>query len=150
VVSGDRVLLVKHRKLSLWLPPGGHIERNERGDYIESPEEAAVREVLEETSYHVRIIGKRVPSRSERRTPLIVPEDNHIHPINDEHDHFGFDFYAVLEPLEQPEGKGDEEYAWFDSGQLVELAGSERDGARLDEDVAYRALNALQAALKRG
>ena len=32
VVHDDRVLLHFHRKLSLWLPPGGHIEPNELPD----------------------------------------------------------------------------------------------------------------------
>ncbi len=39
VVHEDRVLLLWHRKLSMWLPPGGHI------DLHELPDEAAVREV---------------------------------------------------------------------------------------------------------
>jgi 8-oxo-dGTP pyrophosphatase MutT (NUDIX family) len=43
VVHDGRVLLHRHRKLNRWLPPGGHIEPNEL------PDEAALREVLEET-----------------------------------------------------------------------------------------------------
>jgi 8-oxo-dGTP pyrophosphatase MutT (NUDIX family) len=43
VVRDDRVLLHWHAKLGRWLPPGGHIEPNEL------PDEAAVREVMEET-----------------------------------------------------------------------------------------------------
>jgi 8-oxo-dGTP pyrophosphatase MutT (NUDIX family) len=40
-----RVLLVLHRKLGLWLPPGGHFDPADAGD----PLRAAVREVREET-----------------------------------------------------------------------------------------------------
>jgi len=48
VVTGDRkVLLVEHRKLGVWLYPGGHIDPNE------TPDEALHREVLEETGLHV-------------------------------------------------------------------------------------------------
>lgn len=43
VVEGDTTLLHWHRKLQLWLPPGGHIERDE------DPVQAVMREVLEET-----------------------------------------------------------------------------------------------------
>ena len=43
VVHEGRVLLLAHPKLGRWLPPGGHIEPNEL------PDEAAVREVEEET-----------------------------------------------------------------------------------------------------
>jgi 8-oxo-dGTP pyrophosphatase MutT (NUDIX family) len=41
------VLLHLHRKLGMWLPPGGHIERDEL------PDDAAVREVFEETGLRV-------------------------------------------------------------------------------------------------
>jgi 8-oxo-dGTP pyrophosphatase MutT (NUDIX family) len=51
VVHAGRVLLHYHRKLGRWLPPGGHIEANEL------PDEAAVREVLEETGIHAELVG---------------------------------------------------------------------------------------------
>ncbi len=38
-----KILLVHHRGLGKWLPPGGHIEENE------TPHEAVLREVYEET-----------------------------------------------------------------------------------------------------
>ena len=43
VVHQDQVLLIWHRELHQWLPPGGHIELNEL------PDDAVVREILEET-----------------------------------------------------------------------------------------------------
>lgn len=46
----DRVLLVHHHKLDLWIYPGGHVDLNE------DPAQAAVREVLEETGVAVEII----------------------------------------------------------------------------------------------
>lgn len=48
----DRVLLVHHNKIGLWLYPGGHIDANE------SPAEAAVREVVEETSVQAVVLGE--------------------------------------------------------------------------------------------
>lgn len=47
----NKVLLVFHRKLGVWLYPGGHIENNE------TPDEAVIREVKEETGLTVEIIG---------------------------------------------------------------------------------------------
>jgi len=46
-----KVLLHFHRKLGMWLPPGGHIERGEH------PDDAAVREVHEETGLRVELVG---------------------------------------------------------------------------------------------
>lgn len=40
-----KILLVKHPKLNVWLPPGGHLEEGE------TPTEGAVREVSEEVGY---------------------------------------------------------------------------------------------------
>ena len=52
VVWEGNVLLHFHRKLSMWLPPGGHIEQGEL------PDDAAVREVLEETGLEVELVGR--------------------------------------------------------------------------------------------
>lgn len=46
-----KLLLVHHKKLGVWLYPGGHVEANE------SPDDAVVREVLEETGIQTRILG---------------------------------------------------------------------------------------------
>ena len=48
VVGPQGVLLHFHKKLHLWLQPGGHIEESE------APWDAAPREVLEETGLHAR------------------------------------------------------------------------------------------------
>ncbi len=50
VVERDRTLLHWHRKLQLWLPPGGHVEPDE------DPVQAVVREVLEETGITADVI----------------------------------------------------------------------------------------------
>ncbi|MDE2143958.1 MAG: NUDIX domain-containing protein, partial [Elusimicrobia bacterium] len=42
-VREGKVLLIKHKKLGLWLAPGGHIDEGE------TPDEAALRELKEET-----------------------------------------------------------------------------------------------------
>lgn len=40
---GDRILLIRHKRLGTWLPPGGELEEGE------TPLEAAARELREET-----------------------------------------------------------------------------------------------------
>jgi ADP-ribose pyrophosphatase YjhB (NUDIX family) len=50
VVHEDRVLLRVHDKFGVWLTPGGHIERHE------SPNEAALREVMEEVGLQVELV----------------------------------------------------------------------------------------------
>ncbi len=57
VTDGRAVLLHLHQTLGRWLPPGGHIEPNEL------PDEAAVREVLEETGVHATLGEELEPVR---------------------------------------------------------------------------------------
>src|SRR5271163_771914 len=55
VIHGGHILLVHHKRIGAWLPPGGHIEP------FEMPHEAAAREVLEETGVAVEVTAPPVP-----------------------------------------------------------------------------------------
>jgi 8-oxo-dGTP pyrophosphatase MutT (NUDIX family) len=52
VDSRKRSLLLWHKRLGRWMPPGGHVENDE------TPEETARRECKEETALDVEIIGE--------------------------------------------------------------------------------------------
>ena len=49
--SKNEILLIRHNKLKVWLPPGGHIDENEL------PDDAVIREVYEETGIKAEIIS---------------------------------------------------------------------------------------------
>jgi 8-oxo-dGTP diphosphatase len=51
----ERLLLVHHSKVGLWLYPGGHIDPNE------DPAQAALREVLEETGVSAEVVSEPLP-----------------------------------------------------------------------------------------
>ena len=51
VDSQNRTLLLWHRRLERWMPPGGHVDDDE------TPEETAERECKEETGLDTEIIG---------------------------------------------------------------------------------------------
>jgi 8-oxo-dGTP pyrophosphatase MutT (NUDIX family) len=76
-LNNRKFLLVNHKKLGKWLQPGGHIEPNE------DPEEAAIREVFEETGFNVELAGTRLPRKSDFITPLGIQRNEvkagHIH-----------------------------------------------------------------------
>jgi 8-oxo-dGTP pyrophosphatase MutT (NUDIX family) len=88
VVRDHRVLLVHHRKLNQWLPVGGHIELDE------TPEDAAVRETLEESGLVVELLGERPPTSGDGTRALITPRFMDIHRINDNHEHIGLIYWA--------------------------------------------------------
>ena len=64
--ENKKLLLVKHKKYNKWLQPGGHIEEDE------TPEEAAVREVYEETGIKSTLIGEHFPREDDLIRPLGV------------------------------------------------------------------------------
>jgi len=116
VVSDGKLLLVAHRKLRKWLPPGGHVARDEKGRFIESPAETAVREAFEETGYKVEIRGAMYAAHGSGEEMLPKPESIHIHPIDEEHDHLGFDFFT--KPTSEAQGSGQEPCRWFTEDEL--------------------------------
>ena len=50
ILENKKVLLIHHKKLQKWLPPGGHMDENE------TPPEAAIREAFEETGLKIEIV----------------------------------------------------------------------------------------------
>lgn len=118
VVSNRKVLLVVHKQLRKLLPPGGHLRQDVNGMFVESPEEAAIREVKEETGLDVEITGKKYAAHSSEEEMLFIPESMHIHSIDEEHDHYGFDFFCVLKST-MKELKGEEECTWFSEEELI-------------------------------
>ncbi|MGL5041933.1 MAG: NUDIX domain-containing protein [Culicoidibacterales bacterium] len=62
--SDDRFLMMHHKKLNKWLPPGGKVDNNE------TPDEAAVRECLEETGVKINLIGEKADVENGLITPL--------------------------------------------------------------------------------
>ena len=88
VVHDSRVLLHFHRKLSLWLPPGGHIEP------AELPDDAAVREVFEETGVRAAHIGERALALDYPRQ-LVRPAGIQLEDIAPGHQHIDLVYFAV-------------------------------------------------------
>ncbi len=120
VVHAGRVLLHYHGKLGRWLPPGGHIEANEL------PDDAATREVLEETGIRARLIGRRgLPLTTDQPRQLVLPAGIQVEPIYPGHEHIDLVYFAV------PDHPGSTEVdprlaerdrvAWYDPARFAAL-----------------------------
>lgn len=87
VVHEAKVLLLLHKKLGMWLPPGGHIDPHEL------PDEAAVREVWEEAGLRVELVadgGVDVPNPRQ----LARPEGIQLERIRPGHEHIDLIYFA--------------------------------------------------------
>ncbi len=92
VVDQGCVLLHWHRKLARWLPPGGHIEPGEL------PDDAAVREVAEETNQTVRLLGYPGLALTDPGLPrqLTQPIGVQLEDIGPRHQHVDLIYLAEL------------------------------------------------------
>ena len=90
VLHRDHIVLHRHRKLGIWLPPGGHIEPNEL------PDEAARREVIEETGLEVELVGERGIGTDYPGEPvqLVRPEGIQLETISPGHEHIDLIYFA--------------------------------------------------------
>lgn len=72
VVKNGKTLLLFHKKLALWLPPGGHIEEGE------SPDQAVLREILEETGLRAEIISPKLTPEAREKDVSFLHVPNHM------------------------------------------------------------------------
>jgi 8-oxo-dGTP pyrophosphatase MutT (NUDIX family) len=116
VVHEGKVLLHRHPKQGLWLPPGGHIERDEL------PHHAAIREIEEETGLRLRLHSEAAADALGREMECpVVPQPAFIlvEDINAFHQHIDFTYFALLgdEPVEA--SWSEQGFAWFSPSDLT-------------------------------
>jgi 8-oxo-dGTP pyrophosphatase MutT (NUDIX family) len=140
VVRDGQTALHDHRRAGTWLPPGGHIERDE------VPRATARREVLEETGLAVTLNGQTPEISTDRVTELPGPERFliiDVHAYGDgsvAHQHLDFVYYGKLEDGEispADDSLSAADWSWFDNDEL-------RTDDRIDPDVAVQGLEAIE------
>ncbi|HEY3366902.1 MAG TPA: NUDIX hydrolase [Symbiobacteriaceae bacterium] len=115
VIHDGKVLLLWHRKLSMWLPPGGHVEPHEL------PDEAAVREVKEETGLDVVLLSRPALPPFAGPLQLARPEGVQLEDIGPNHQHIDLIYFArpadpaAVRPVANDEV---ERVGWYGLGDL--------------------------------
>lgn len=106
VVGARGTVLHRHKRLGVWLQPGGHIEPGE------APWEAALREAAEETGLPVRFAGGR---------PTLVHVD--VHPGPRGHTHLDLRYLLESDDVEPkpPDGESPD-VAWFGWPEAIACA----------------------------
>lgn len=133
LIENQKVLLIYHKKLEKWLPPGGHIEENE------TPPEAAQREVLEETGFKFEFISQeniviqRATARSLERPYMCLLEE--IPAYGDTPSHQHVDFIFVGKPIGSI-GVHSHSYRWFGWDELLKF--------KPDQEILQDTLDVIQ------
>ncbi len=134
IVHENRILLHAHKKLKILLAVGGHIDRDE------TPAEAALREIAEETGLSVELYN---PKGEERVYPdgsrdINTGSNCNLHRINEFHEHMSFEYYARALTTElNPEEGESTDFVWLSKEEL-------ETSENILENVRVRALDALQ------
>jgi 8-oxo-dGTP pyrophosphatase MutT (NUDIX family) len=110
LVIGERgIVLLKHRRLGIWVQPGGHVDPGE------TPWEAARRETGEETGLTVRFLD-----------PAPMPALAHVdvHPGGRGHTHLDLRYWLEAPGESDPSPPADEsqEIGWFSWEGAVRIA----------------------------
>lgn len=130
VIQKDRTLLLWHKKIEAWLPPGGHIEPHEL------PEEAAMREVFEETGLEVELLGEHQtwgPVKVLRTPVCILLED-----IKAGHQHIDLIYFGrVKGGRPQLNLREAIDFRWYTHGEL--------DSAEVAADIRILGQRAIAA-----
>lgn len=112
----NKLLLVYHKKLGMWLPVGGHIEKNE------IPDDALIREAREEVGLDIKILDfSRVICRgSDQIRQLALPFFRNVHDVGDHYHECSF-YLCVTDSELNPSNINKEEILhadWFSERAL--------------------------------
>lgn len=83
VIHDGKILLVHHKKLDVWLAPGGHIDPDEL------PHHAAIRECFEETGVRIEVIDLRAPQTPYSESEWVPsPYESNLHWVSQQNYQF--------------------------------------------------------------
>lgn len=137
VVDAGRVLLVRHSTLDRWVQPGGHVEPRE------TPDEAAIREVREETGVSMRVHEAYRPADPDAED-LPEPFRINLHEVHEGHWHVDFAFLGTVERVGEPtDGDAHDGQRWVDRDEIGTLS-------PLDANTRRMALDAIESVQRSG
>lgn len=120
IIHEGKVLLVFHKKLGVWLYPGGHVEHNE------TPDSAVIREVMEETGLQVEIVGDRDENLADTEADISVLHNPYAILCEKVGDHYHNDLIYLCKIKDENininhNPKESEDIAFFSPGELVDI-----------------------------
>lgn len=83
----EKLLMINHIKLGMWLPVGGHVELDE------DPDQALAREIEEECGLEVEMLNEKSEDTNDSKS-LYRPHSMNIHSYDATHQHIGLNYVA--------------------------------------------------------
>ena len=142
IVNAGKTALHKHPSLDMWLPPGGHIDRDEL------PHDAAIREAYEETGLHVELLHDCEGPSSDTARPIPQPatlllEDIAVAGDHVVHQHIDFIYFGTVKSRTIAPAKSEEvepnSWQWFSPAEL-------KQSTQFDEDVVSHGIQDIDQA----
>ena len=137
VVKDGKTLLLLHKKLGFWLPPGGHIEENE------NPVEALMREVREETGLKVKILSPLISPPPKEKDVKFLHVPNHFQMETLPGHGIHFDLIYFCEPI-----GGREKFSIQESRDMKWFSPADLDSPQIRDEVRRVALQAINYVKK--
>jgi ADP-ribose pyrophosphatase YjhB (NUDIX family) len=133
VVENNKVLLTWNRKVSNWIPIGGHVDKNQLPCF------SVIREAKEESNLDIELISLNKRSSDNIIQPIAV----HLDHVKEDHKHINLAYFAKIKQGSPECAKIDDEgkeLRWFSKEDL------EKDSTLLPnvKEYALEALNALK------
>lgn len=112
--SKDEMLLLYHKKLNTYLPPGGHVENDEL------IHESAIREAKEEAGVEIEFLNIYKELGDDRAEQLPTPIFVQLEDIGD-HYHEDFVYLARAKSDEIKNNEGHSDIGWFSKKEALKL-----------------------------
>ena len=127
-------LLLTAFSVRMMCQPGGHVEPGE------TPNEAAVRETMEETGLEVEVVGEQEEFDGFSAVDLPKPFNINLHEI--EEDHWHLDFQYIAEIVDETEGYeySDDDMKWLSKEEI------QSGEYEMPENVRKAAVKAIELA----
>ena len=142
IIYKDRLLMIHHKKLDMWIPPGGHIEKDE------TPDDALIREIKEELNLDITLLNTiKISEEGNIVRQLALPIYSNVHNVGD-HDHSCGFYLCTTDSIDKLFANKDElvNYEWFGENDLSDkrFAPDVRNIAH----IAFKVYRELEAAPK--
>lgn len=113
IIHQNKTLLIHHKKLDIWLPVGGHIDKNE------TPDQALLREIKEEIDIDVKILNKSdMPLDENTKYNLATPFCVNVHSVGDHNHCCLFYICKAVNPEQLKINNELKDFKWFTKDDL--------------------------------